>query len=417
MTKFRIIFSALFLFFNICWSQSLSELYETSKKAYESKDYKLYLKYAITLDSLRPFHPTFSYNLASAHALNSNWEEAQVALRRLVLMDNTIDFESSSDFNALQEDEGYRMLLALKKAQSKPIETSKSVVALLEKELHPEGVLFLPKSKLWLASSVRKRKIVSFDLKTGICNDWLKDKSMLSVLAIKADAKEQYLWVTTVAFPEMEGYSINQKGHAVVLKIDIKSKKILSRFTLEGNHVFGDLVVSNDGIVYVSDSQNAILYKIENDTMSVFLSLKEQAFNLQGLTFNKDQSKLYTADYLKGICMIDVPSKSTKWLSFPDMATPKGIDGLVFYHNSLLAIQNGVKPIRITQFLLNEWQNEIESFKVLDNNRPEFNEPTLATLVGEKLYFFANSPWNAYNENGVLDDTKVKNPTLYSLKL
>ena len=110
-------------------------------------------------------------------------------------------------------------------------------------------------------------------------------------------------------------------------------------------------------------------------------------------------------------------TKTKSWLTFPNKTTAKGIDGLVFYDNTLISIQNGVKPIRITLLKLNEQQNQITGFKILDNNRPEFDEPALATIVGDKVYFFANCPWKAYDENGVLDVSKVTNPILFSCKL
>jgi hypothetical protein len=76
-----------------------------------------------------------------------------------------------------------------------------------------------------------------------------------------------------------------------------------------------------------------------------------------------------------------------------------------------------VKPIRVVALKLNAQQNQISSYKILDNNRPEFDEPALATVVGNKVYFFANSPWKAYDDNGVLDASKVSNPMLFSCKL
>jgi hypothetical protein len=416
MNTLKLILMTFILFGHSIFGQSQKELYDASIKAYESKDYKAFLKYTVSLDSIRPFHPTYSYNLVSAHALNSNWEEAQIALRKLILMNSSVEFENDINFKAMENDEGYSILLQLKKAQNKKVETSKLVVTLSEKDLHPEGLLYLTKSKVWLASSVRKRKIVSFDSKTGLCVDWLKENKMLSVLAIKADAKEQFLWAATTAFTEMEGFDTKLKGKAEVLKIDIKTKKIVKRFSIEGNPIFGDLVIAKNGIVYISNSNKPVLYKIENNVLSEFISFEDQAYNLQGLTFNADQSKMFLADYLKGICMVDINSKNASWLEFPDMASPKGIDGLVFYNNSLVAIQNGVKPIRVTQLQLNDQQNQIIDFKIVDNNRAEFNEPTLATKVGDKLYFFSNSPWNEYDEKGVLDLNKVANPMLYSLK-
>jgi hypothetical protein len=412
-----ILLLTVFLVCTASKAQTQREIYNASIKAYEGKDYKTFLKLTRTLDSLRPYHPTYTYNLASANALNDNLEEAIITLRKLVLMNNTTAFETDEDFKSLQQDQAFRNVQVLKAAQNKVVETSKPVVTLSEKELHPEGVTYLPKSKTWLASSIRKRKIVAFDIKTGQCTDWLKDNQLLSVLAMKADMDEKFLWVATAAFPEMENFDKTLNGKAEVLKVDIKTRQVVNRFTVDGNHVFGDLIVAKNGIAYVSDSVKPMVYKIENDVISEFASFENDGYNLQGLAFNDNHSKLFVADYLNGITVVDMAAKSKTLLTFPEGTTAKGIDGLVFYKNSLIAIQNGVKPIRVMQFQLNEKQNEINTFKTLDNNRPEFNEPALAAIVGEKLYFFANSPWSAYNQKGELDAAKVSNPLLYSCKL
>ncbi len=417
MKNLKLISLCWILGFGIGWAQTMRERYDASVKAYEGKDYKTFLKLTKTLDSLRPFHPTYTYNLASANALNDNFEEALIALRTLVLMNNTVDFESDADFASLKNDGGFTAILDLKKNQGKSIVTSQPVVILSEKELHPEGLTFLPKANQWLATSIRKRKIISFDATNGQCKDWLTGNNILSVMSMKADVNEQFLWVATATFAEMENYDKALDGKAEVLKVDIATRQIVKRFTVDGNHVFGDLIVAKNGVVYVSDSGKPKVYKIEKDVISEFVSFENEGYNLQGLAFNDTQDRLFVADYLKGIAVIGIRNQSKSWLTFPDYATAKGIDGLVFYKNTLIGIQNGVKPIRITKFKLNDEQTEIVDFKLLDNNRPEFNEPALATVVGGTLYFFANSPWGAYDKNGVPDLTKVSNPVLYSCKL
>ena len=70
-----------------------------------------------------------------------------------------------------------------------------------------------------------------------------------------------------------------------------------------------------------------------------------------------------------------------------------------------------MKPIRVIQYILKE--NQISDFKIIDNNRPEFDEPALATIVDGKLVFFSNSPWKAYDKSFHLDETKFENPSLY----
>jgi len=416
MKKSLILFG-LFVLSLPVFAQTQREIYNNSVRAYEAKDYKTFLKLTKTLDSLRPFHPTYTYNLASANALNDNYEEALIALRTLVLMDNTVDFENDEDFKSIKNDGGFAAILGLKKEQNKIIETSKPVVTLSEKELHPEGVTYLQKSKIWLASSIRKRKIISFDSNTGKCTDWLKGNSLLAVLAMKADAKEQFLWVATAVFPEMEHYDKTLEGKSEVLKVDIKTKQISKRFIIEGNHVFGYLVLAKNGTVYISDSAKPMVCQIKDDAITEFVSFENDGYNLQGLAFNATFDKLFVADYLKGITIVDIHSKTKTYLEFPEGSIAKGIDGLIFYGNSLIAVQNGVKPIRLVQYQLNDQQNGFVGFKTLDSNRPEFNEPALASLVGDKLYFFANSPWNAYNDKGELDGSKFTNPVLFSCKL
>lgn len=397
--------------------QSTKEIYNQSTKAYQEKDFATFLKLTKQLDSIRPAHPTYTYNLACAYALNNKVDESIVVLKKCVLMNNTLDFEKEADLESIKNTDQFASLMALQSELNNPVISSVKTTILSERDLHPEGLLYLKKSKQWLATSIRNKKIVSFDNVSGKCTDWFTDADLYSVLAIKADADEKVLWVTSSTMPEMKGYNSNLEGKSEVLKIDIKTKKVLQRFALEGYHVLGDVVIDKNGNVFVSDSGEATIFKISNDKLEVWLDLKKEAFNLQGLTFNDKQSELFIADYLKGILRINVNNPTDRnWLKFPEGATTKGIDGLLWYKKSLIAIHNGVKPIRILQYFLTDG-NEIVSTKILDNNRPEFNEPALGTIVSDKLYFFSNAPWKAYDKEGVLDESIIDFPTLYSNRL
>lgn len=417
MKKIITVLIVLSIFLEDCFSQSQRDLYNNSIKAYEAKNYSEFLQLTKQLDSIRPMHPTFTYNLAIAYALQQQTDKAVLQLKKAILMNAKTAFEDDADFQSIKETEAFKSLSAFKQKQLDVVATSQKAITLSEKALHPESVLYLSKTKTWLASSIRKRKIVSFDEKTGKCSDWLTAENILAVFALKPDAKEEFLWVATSAIPEMENYSETVKGKAEILKVNIKTKKIVNRYSLEGNHVFGDIYVTKNNKVFISDSDKPIIYTIENDALAVWLSLENTAFNLQGITMNREEDILFIADYLKGIAVIKTANKEVNWFNFPKDATSKGIDGLVYAKNSLFAVQNGVSPIRITQLKLNSSHTEITDFKVLDNNRPEFDEPALLTLVKDKLYFFANSPWKAYDKNGVLDESKVTNSELYFLKL
>ncbi len=414
----RIIFLSFLLFAGFsASSQSLQQLYSASKKSYEDKDFASFLKQTKTLDSLRPSHPAFTYNLAVAYAANNFKNESVAILKKAILMNNKTEFETAEEFSFFAGSNEFKQLIQLKSDLDKPVISSQKVISLSEKDLHPEGLVFLQKNNIWLAGSIHKRKIVAFDPKTGSCSDWLKTDDMLAVFAIKPDSDEKYLWAATSAMPEMLGFSKEIDGNAEILKIEIATKKIVKRFKTNGKHVFGDIAISKKGEVFISDSASPIIYTIKNNELSVWLNLEKEAFNLQGITFNADFSQMYVADYLKGIMSIPMAKpQSFKWLKFPENTASKGIDGLVFYKNSLIAVHNGINPIRIVRYFMNA-ENEISNHKILDHNRTEFNEPALVAIKGNELYFFANSPWKAYDKTFKLNLDAFESPMLFRLAL
>jgi len=412
MRKYIVLF---LICFASTYGQSIKESNANAIKAYKHKQYDLFLHWAKRVDSLRPAHPNYMYNLAGAYALNNKPDDAFKTLRKIVLMNNTVTFEQDSDFVSLRHLPGFERLLDLKKSIETPVMTSQKVVTLSEKDLHPEGLLYLPKKKLWLAGSIRKGKIVAFDEKTGKCTDWLDTD--YPVFSLKQDVDGKYLWVATSGMPQMEDFTPNKDGKGEILKINLRTKAIEKRFSVPGKHVFGDLIVAKKGTVYVSDSEISAVYKIDGDQIKPWFNAADRVCNFQGLCFNADQTSIYLADYLNGIVEIEVANPAKRrWLVFPEDATTKGIDGIAWHDNSIIAIHNGVKPIRIVRYFLGE-DGKITSQKIIDNNRAEFAEPTIPFINGNSCYFFANCPWPAYDKQNKLDDSKFTNPMLFRFTL
>ena len=396
-------------------AQSLNVLYKESIAAAEQNDYPKFLELSLTLDGMRPMHPGISYSLATAYALNNDNASSFAILRRIALMDSRTDIAADENFAAFRETNFYADFQALRRKQEEAVANSQKAATLSEKMLHPEGLIKLSEGQ-WLAASVRQRRIVAFDAKTGFVSNWLSGNDVAAVFAIKSDKDGKYLWAATGTIPEMENYGASAGPLAELIKIDIARKEIVKRYPLKGEHIFGDLYVAYNGKVYISDSGTPVIYTIENDNLTEWLNLSGNAFSLQGITMDEKAGILYVADYLKGILAVSVIDKSHRWLGFPEDASRKGIDGITFYNNTLIAVQNGVFPIRIMQYSLDK-TGAISGHRVIDNNRPEFNEPVLGTVYDNKFWFFANSPWKAYSKDGIPDEGKVGNPELYYFPL
>ena len=278
---------------------------------------------------------------------------------------------------------------------------SRPAYTISEKDAHLECITYDPKGHNFFLGSVHKRKIIKIDSK-GNVSDFVAEMqdSLYAVIGLQVDGRRNVLWVCCSALPEMKGYSANDKGKVAVLKLDLQTGRLLKKYMPYDNerHILGEPIVAGNGDVYISDSGVPNIYRIgKGDTLELLLRAK--AKSLQGIAFSKNDNILFYSDYSSGLYKCNVKTKDISKLLMPDTFEIKGADGLYYYNNSLVAIQNGVTPAMICQYTLNKEQTRIISRKILEKGHPAFNEPTLGTIVKDTLYYIANSQWSGYDDN------------------
>lgn len=184
-------------------------------------------------------------------------------------------------------------------------------------------------------------------------------------------------------------------------------RKIICQVHVDEKSLLGDLVVSREGTVYVSDTHNNRLLSVTSKGAIATFSTAVEWQNIQGLTLDDTGRFLFVADYLKGLCRIELATKRIMWLRNATEASAKGIDGLEYYRGSLIAIQNGVYPFRVMRFFLDTAHATLVRYEVLDWAHPAFDEPTNGTIVGDTLYYVANSCWSGYDANQQLKESTI----------
>jgi len=162
-------------------------------------------------------------------------------------------------------------------------------------------------------------------------------------------------------------------------------------------------VLDTKGNLYISDSEATSLYQIDlkSDELSVFLP-QGKLLSPQGLAFSEDEKSLYVADYVLGIFSLDLATKQLTKLAAPKDTTLLGIDCLVRYENSLIALQNGLQPNRIVRLVLDSTGKRIERSELIEINNHLFNEPTLGVIARDSFYYIANGQWASFNPDGTL---------------
>jgi sugar lactone lactonase YvrE len=282
-----------------------------------------------------------------------------------------------------------------------------------ESDFIAEGVAYDPVEKAFYSGSILKKKIVKID-QNGKTSDFSSAADgLLSVLGMSVDSKHRTLWASAASFPELGD---SKKYQTAIFKYDLVQHKLLKRYPVntnpEGNQL-GDVIVSSAGDAYTTDSFFPAVYWIPHDKDTLELLIGGDVFRSpQGLCLSSDERILYVADYVRGIFAIDLKTGSHQKLSSPQNATIAGIDGLYCYKDRLIATQNGVKPNRVLQLLLNQDRTAIKEVRVLESNHHLFTEITLGTVAENALYYVANSQFGEY-----VEDRKIKIDSPLILKL
>ncbi len=391
----------LLIGFNFSFAQEWIRPFKEAEEAYKQKDYPHFYAKMKEANHLHPYHQGLWYQLGVAAALNNKEKEAIVCLKKAILINADFKLEGVPDLQSLTKNKEWSRLLELQKKWKQAVVHSKEAFVIKDRQLHAEGIDYDPREKIFYLGSIHKRKIIK--VKEGVVTDFCQSgvDGLTSTLGIKVDVKQNVLWASSSPMPEMKNYDTLTRS--AVFKFDLSSGKVLKKYELPHPYktsVFGDLILDKNGKPYISDSKNNIVWtlNLKTDQLEIFYTSKE-FWNIQGIAFNESESQLFISDYIKGVFKLDVARKQLISVGASEEVSLKGIDGIYFYKESLLAIQNGVVPLRSTRYYLNSKQDAITSYKIIDRAHVAFNEPTLGVIVGKNFYYIANSQWGGYDQN------------------
>jgi hypothetical protein len=62
-------------------------------------------------------------------------------------------------------------------------------------------------------------------------------------------------------------------------------------------------------------------------------------------------------------------------------------------------VQNGISPERVVSFKLDVTLTTIVSETIIDRSTPTLGDPTHGVIVGDSLYYIANSGWDVIDDH------------------
>ena len=390
--------------------------YRAAVRAYESRDLPAFLDHARQAQALRPAHGGVTYALASAYALTGDTAGAIATLRHFAVLGYSADLATDSDFVRLRGNEAYAEVTRRLEQNRQPVSPSSVAFEVPERELLTEGIAYDPKTEAFYVSSVRRGQILRV-AKGGAITQLAPDEpAHWAALGLRVDSKRQALWAASTAMPHTTGHVPADSGRSGVLRYDLRTSKLAKRYDVPADstpHALGDLIVTRAGDVYATDSRAPVLWRIpaKGDTLERFLE-SPLFLSAQGLALTPDERTLYVADYARGLLRVDLQARTVTALEAADSVLPLGIDGLYWRDGKLIGIQNGVQPHRVSRFTLSKAGDRVIRGEILERAHPRYNEPTLGVLVGDALYYVANSQWERFGEDGRIAEPDELQPTV-----
>ncbi|HLT75254.1 MAG TPA: hypothetical protein VKZ68_09210 [Ohtaekwangia sp.] len=348
-----------------------------------------------------PQHPVILWHAGKAAALNNKADTAIHFLRKAINIRTDFNLSEADLFNVWKHP-GFANLEKEKATLETAVISSDTAFVINDRQLHLESVAWDPREKVLYGGSIHKRKIIRI-ARDGTVTDFTKEEEhgMTAVFGVKVDSRRRILWACASPMKEMQNY--DSAAASALYQFDLKTGKLTASYipgdTLTG-HVFGDVILDKNGNPFVSDSKNNVIYTIDREKgVLIPFFTSPEFWNLQGMAFSDDFQNLYVSDYIKGIYVIDMRTRQLTNVKTSYAISLKGSDGIYFYGNSLITIQNGVYPHRVVRHWFNETKNAFVRYTFVDNNHPVFGEPTIGTFDGNTFYYVATSQWNGY-ENG-----------------
>jgi hypothetical protein len=399
----------IFLFITLAASAQDKDLnyYVTeSRKSYASKDYAQAYVLMTEASKLHPYHQGILYQLGILGALTGRPEESVKNLSNAIHINAGYKLADQPDLATLKDRADFQELLQLQKQLQATVVHSDTAFVLRDRTLHIESVALDASTGIFYLGSVHQRKIVAVD-KLGNARDFTAPGAhgLTAVFGVRVDTKRKSLWACSSPMEEMQHYDSTAKS--AVSQFDLKSGKLLHQYlpTEKSGHVFGDLVLSSKGDVFVSDSKNNVIFKVNEKTGALDLFFSSTEFwNLQGLTFSDDGRFLFISDYIKGPFRLDLQLKELIKIASTVDDSLKGIDGMTFYRGSLVTLQNGISPFRAMRYTLNAAMDTITGATIIDQAHPAMNEPTIGIIEKNVFYYVGNSQWGGYDQKHQIKD-------------
>ena len=352
-----------------------------------------------------PVQPAYVWGRAVTAQLVGDTTALREALDGYAALGLGRDLHGDARFARYANLPGFASIVARHDSNRAPLVRSRVVATMPDSTFWPEGMDYDPRTQRYYVASVRHRTIAEVEAGKVRRELWPREQPGIgAVLGVRVDAKRGVLWATLAGLPQMQGFTRGDTTIAALVRIRIADGRIERRWNLPPaplGHVLGDLAIGPLGDVFVTDSNDPVLYRLRPGADSLEKITSPLFRSLQGMAPLPNAAVVYVADYSHGLLRVDLATNETTRLADAPGSTSLGCDGIAWDGAAIIAVQNGVAPARVMRFVIDDAGRRIARAEVLDQNLAVADEPTIGAIVGRDFVYVANSQWEKYTNDGL----------------
>lgn len=408
--KLSIAFAITALISTPAYARPYDEVMAKARAAFIAEDFAEAATLLDEAQAARPYSLYLTRNRVLARILTGRMAEAMALTKDVADRGLVLEMPANEAFDRMRAEPAFAAIAAQMEENAKPRGSAAIVFETDRDFLLPESVAYAKIGNLdhYYVGAVRVGGIH--------VGKALHAATTGGVYGLKID--DDLIWtVENTATPfagdrrrgdiaSVHAYSLTDGRERCAIEMEVK------------NALLGAIESTPIGLVS-SDSLTPRLFVVEGCGAQPRVLAQDPRFaNLQGVAYDARRKRLYVADYLAGLFVIDLKSSAVAAVANDADAHLGGIDGLYVFKGDLIGIQNGTAPQRIVRLRLDRTGDKVKRLEVLQQNLPEWNEPTNGVIIDGALVYIATSNWPAYDDEGKLrEDAKLAPLRLMSIRL
>ena len=391
----------------------ISALEEQSAKAFEEGEYRRALEINQELHEQRPFNVNYQVEVVRTAALLDEKSIAYEQMLKMTRQGVAYDFNQTDDTLNIRKTELYRYLNDLMLETLVPAGDAFVQFTLPGEAADFRSITWDSTRERFLVGTAKEGKVlaVSMEGEAEVLLQADDRNGLWSIGGMHADSAKNRLWISSTATPDFSAFKPADLYRAALFEFNLETLELIETYFLPVDsipHELGGIAVTDDGHVYVADRATPIVYfkAPEADRIEGFVGSKKLV-SLKDLAVAPDNSRIFVADSVRGIFVVDPAVQQAYMLSGPNDTNFGGIEGIEYSFGELFIVQGGLQPQRLMRLKLDTMASAAEAVTPMAVANKEYNHPGVATLQGGNLYYFANTDGKIDGAGAVVMRTPV----------